>query len=160
MEISSQQEEKSVKFDDQAWSDSTPSTTTREHEQVSFSDEYYVRSYTCNFCKKGFSNAQALGGHMNIHRRDRAKLRQSSITDNSSCNDRDSMQSDTSITKTRSQLYENNETKDDIEVGKKKALALFVDSSLGKQGSSNSRVSRDDSGVDLELRLGRSRIEI
>ena len=36
-----------------------------------------ARPYTCNFCQKGFSNAQALGGHMNIHRRDRAKLRQS-----------------------------------------------------------------------------------
>ncbi|EEF29385.1 hypothetical protein RCOM_0233200 [Ricinus communis] len=35
-----------------------------------------VRSYTCSFCKKGFSNAQALGGHMNIHRKDRAKLRE------------------------------------------------------------------------------------
>lgn len=39
-----------------------------EHEQD--------RAYTCNFCKRGFSNAQALGGHMNIHRKDRAKLRQ------------------------------------------------------------------------------------
>ncbi|XP_027353276.1 zinc finger protein 10-like [Abrus precatorius] len=36
-----------------------------------------VKSYSCNFCKRGFSNAQALGGHMNIHRRDRAKLKQS-----------------------------------------------------------------------------------
>ncbi|OMO97269.1 hypothetical protein COLO4_14749 [Corchorus olitorius] len=36
------------------------------------------KSYTCSFCQKGFSNAQALGGHMNIHRRDRAKLRESS----------------------------------------------------------------------------------
>ncbi|GLT37502.1 hypothetical protein SLA2020_118150 [Shorea laevis] len=34
------------------------------------------RSYSCSFCQKGFSNAQALGGHMNIHRRDRAKLRE------------------------------------------------------------------------------------
>ncbi|CAL1411160.1 unnamed protein product [Linum trigynum] len=31
------------------------------------------RSYECSFCKRGFTNAQALGGHMNIHRRDRAK---------------------------------------------------------------------------------------
>ncbi|CAL1396457.1 unnamed protein product [Linum trigynum] len=30
------------------------------------------RSYECSFCKRGFTNAQALGGHMNIHRRDRA----------------------------------------------------------------------------------------
>ena len=37
-----------------------------------------VKSYSCSFCKRGFSNAQALGGHMNIHRRDRAKLKQSS----------------------------------------------------------------------------------
>ncbi|KAK7292922.1 hypothetical protein RJT34_15781 [Clitoria ternatea] len=36
-----------------------------------------VRSYSCAFCRRGFSNAQALGGHMNIHRRDRAKLKQS-----------------------------------------------------------------------------------
>ncbi|XP_021289934.1 transcriptional regulator TAC1-like [Herrania umbratica] len=37
-----------------------------------------AKSYTCSFCKKGFSSAQALGGHMNIHRKDRAKLRESS----------------------------------------------------------------------------------
>ncbi|CAM0957334.1 unnamed protein product [Alopecurus aequalis] len=29
--------------------------------------------YECVFCKCGFTTAQALGGHMNIHRRDRAK---------------------------------------------------------------------------------------
>ncbi|KEH30185.1 putative transcription factor C2H2 family [Medicago truncatula] len=38
------------------------------------------RSYECNFCKRGFSNAQALGGHMNIHRKDKAKLKQQSST--------------------------------------------------------------------------------
>ncbi|PIN04044.1 hypothetical protein CDL12_23428 [Handroanthus impetiginosus] len=31
------------------------------------------RSYECGFCKRGFNTAQALGGHMNIHRRDRAR---------------------------------------------------------------------------------------
>ncbi|KAK1379888.1 transcriptional regulator SUPERMAN-like [Heracleum sosnowskyi] len=31
------------------------------------------RSYECNFCKRGFTNAQALGGHMNIHRKEKAK---------------------------------------------------------------------------------------
>ncbi|KAL4590361.1 hypothetical protein LXL04_003290 [Taraxacum kok-saghyz] len=34
------------------------------------------RSYTCTFCKREFRSAQALGGHMNVHRRDRARLRQ------------------------------------------------------------------------------------
>ncbi|XP_074315722.1 uncharacterized protein LOC141651931 [Silene latifolia] len=32
------------------------------------------RSYTCSFCKRDFRSAQALGGHMNVHRRDRAHL--------------------------------------------------------------------------------------
>ncbi|ESW34513.1 hypothetical protein PHAVU_001G158800 [Phaseolus vulgaris] len=30
------------------------------------------RSYECIFCKRGFTTAQALGGHMNIHRKERA----------------------------------------------------------------------------------------
>lgn len=34
------------------------------------------RSYTCTFCKREFRSAQALGGHMNVHRRDRARLKQ------------------------------------------------------------------------------------
>ncbi|XP_055831121.1 zinc finger protein 10-like [Solanum dulcamara] len=38
--------------------------------------EYYNmggvgRSYECVFCKGGFNTAQALGGHMNIHRKDK-----------------------------------------------------------------------------------------
>ncbi|XP_050211823.1 probable transcriptional regulator RABBIT EARS [Mercurialis annua] len=40
------------------------------------------RSYSCSFCKREFRSAQALGGHMNIHRRDRARLKQSLITHN------------------------------------------------------------------------------
>ncbi|OWM63195.1 transcriptional regulator SUPERMAN-like [Punica granatum] len=36
------------------------------------------RSYSCGFCKREFRSAQALGGHMNVHRRDRARLRQRS----------------------------------------------------------------------------------
>ncbi|XP_039048066.1 transcriptional regulator SUPERMAN-like isoform X2 [Hibiscus syriacus] len=37
------------------------------------------RSYECVFCRRGFTTAQALGGHMNIHRKDRAKSRPSSV---------------------------------------------------------------------------------
>ncbi|KAI4304003.1 hypothetical protein MLD38_039575 [Melastoma candidum] len=32
------------------------------------------RFYECIFCKRGFTNAQALGGHMNIHRKDRRRI--------------------------------------------------------------------------------------
>ncbi|CAA7052236.1 unnamed protein product [Microthlaspi erraticum] len=35
------------------------------------------RSYMCSFCRREFRSAQALGGHMNVHRRDRARLKQS-----------------------------------------------------------------------------------
>ncbi|KAJ4719970.1 putative Transcriptional regulator SUPERMAN [Melia azedarach] len=35
------------------------------------------RSYSCSFCRREFKSAQALGGHMNVHRRDRARLKQS-----------------------------------------------------------------------------------
>ncbi|GJR79246.1 zinc finger protein 10-like protein [Tanacetum coccineum] len=34
------------------------------------------RSYTCSFCRREFRSAQALGGHMNVHRREKAKLKQ------------------------------------------------------------------------------------
>ncbi|KAI4324456.1 hypothetical protein MLD38_029945 [Melastoma candidum] len=35
------------------------------------------RSYSCSFCRREFRSAQALGGHMNVHRRDRARFNQS-----------------------------------------------------------------------------------
>ncbi|XP_077240279.1 transcriptional regulator SUPERMAN-like [Tasmannia lanceolata] len=44
------------------------------------------RSYTCSFCKREFRSAQALGGHMNVHRRDRARLNQSPPRDGQSSN--------------------------------------------------------------------------
>ncbi|KAA3463221.1 transcriptional regulator SUPERMAN-like [Gossypium australe] len=34
------------------------------------------RSCTCSFCTREFNSAQALGGHMNVQRRDRARLHQ------------------------------------------------------------------------------------
>ncbi|PIN02156.1 hypothetical protein CDL12_25333 [Handroanthus impetiginosus] len=47
-----------------------------ENDQKSNEDSSGVgRSYECNFCKRGFTNAQALGGHMNIHRKDKAKVK-------------------------------------------------------------------------------------
>ncbi|XP_019188307.1 PREDICTED: transcriptional regulator TAC1-like [Ipomoea nil] len=44
------------------------------------------RSYDCVFCKRGFNTAQALGGHMNVHRKnkDRPAARHSSDQQNSS----------------------------------------------------------------------------
>ncbi|GAA0186290.1 hypothetical protein LIER_33578 [Lithospermum erythrorhizon] len=44
-----------------------------QQEKSSEEEARMGRSYDCNFCKRGFTNAQALGGHMNIHRKDKAK---------------------------------------------------------------------------------------
>ncbi|KAK2972319.1 hypothetical protein RJ640_014377 [Escallonia rubra] len=54
------------------------SSTERSEQLIWSSEEPIIRSYTCTFCQKGFSNAQALGGHMNIHRKDRARLKETS----------------------------------------------------------------------------------
>ncbi|XP_010554904.1 PREDICTED: probable transcriptional regulator RABBIT EARS [Tarenaya hassleriana] len=39
------------------------------------------RTYTCSFCVREFRSAQALGGHMNVHRRDRARLKHNQDSD-------------------------------------------------------------------------------
>ncbi|XP_023534298.1 transcriptional regulator SUPERMAN-like [Cucurbita pepo subsp. pepo] len=48
-------------------------------KQETFSSDQFLhwpaRKYTCNFCRREFKSAQALGGHMNVHRRDRGRLR-------------------------------------------------------------------------------------
>ncbi|CAI9779062.1 unnamed protein product [Fraxinus pennsylvanica] len=60
-----------------------PSTSLQNSSQIIWVDDeqlglqgHAVKSYRCTFCKRGFSSAQALGGHMNIHRKDRAKLKE------------------------------------------------------------------------------------
>ncbi|KAI3989864.1 hypothetical protein MKX01_040834 [Papaver californicum] len=68
-----------------------PTTTTEPSwEEQAFAEDsaglllggcvWPPRSYSCNFCSREFRSAQALGGHMNVHRRDRARLKQSSPT--------------------------------------------------------------------------------
>ncbi|KAF9675395.1 hypothetical protein SADUNF_Sadunf09G0027900 [Salix dunnii] len=57
--------------------DDQPSQEIPNHEQEQGTSQA-TSSYECTFCKRGFSNAQALGGHMNIHRKDKAKLKHSS----------------------------------------------------------------------------------
>ncbi|XP_015887958.3 transcriptional regulator SUPERMAN [Ziziphus jujuba] len=54
----------------QGSSDSTSSEENEYRSEKQVKD--LKRCYECTFCKRGFTNAQALGGHMNIHRKDRA----------------------------------------------------------------------------------------
>ncbi|XP_019190712.1 PREDICTED: uncharacterized protein LOC109185185 [Ipomoea nil] len=43
------------------------------------------RSYPCTFCRREFRSAQALGGHMNVHRRERARLQLPTTTSAGLC---------------------------------------------------------------------------
>ncbi|KAG6776424.1 hypothetical protein POTOM_019933 [Populus tomentosa] len=65
------------------------SSSDDEITERSYQDTGTGRSYECVFCKRGFTTAQALGGHMNIHRKDRAKSRPSSVPSFSSKADED-----------------------------------------------------------------------
>lgn len=56
------------------WSYGDYDTYQQDHEYL-LGFSWPPRSYTCSFCKREFRSAQALGGHMNVHRRDRARLR-------------------------------------------------------------------------------------
>ncbi|KAF1880156.1 hypothetical protein Lal_00022285 [Lupinus albus] len=56
---------------------SETSTEETDHQKEDLDDSTCSkRSYDCTFCKRGFTNAQALGGHMNIHRKEKAKAKQ------------------------------------------------------------------------------------
>ncbi|KAG6593852.1 Transcriptional regulator TAC1, partial [Cucurbita argyrosperma subsp. argyrosperma] len=62
-------------MDSEKLGSSSESSSEEQSDRVNEddSDSFGVkRSYGCIFCKRGFTNAQALGGHMNIHRKDRA----------------------------------------------------------------------------------------
>ncbi|CAF2267793.1 hypothetical protein BRARA_D00509 [Brassica rapa] len=123
-------------------------------DRRSYSWSGQARPYICDFCERGFSNAQALGGHMNIHRKDRAKLRQANLKED----DRE----DSTCTTSRNRLEQ-----DLIE------LPFFVDtvSSSTKQDKNTSgdylrdeeekkmrmlqkALSQSAEVIDLELRLG------
>ncbi|XP_073287079.1 uncharacterized protein [Primulina huaijiensis] len=63
--------------------DLDPSNIKNSDQRITRADVRYFakdlgheKEYKCTFCKRGFSNAQALGGHMNVHRKDRARLKE------------------------------------------------------------------------------------
>ncbi|GAB4834728.1 transcriptional regulator [Ancistrocladus abbreviatus] len=53
--------------DDSSWE---PLVRGFEEDTRVFMPTWPPRSYSCNFCRREFRLAQALGGHMNVHRRD------------------------------------------------------------------------------------------
>ncbi|XP_061353996.1 transcriptional regulator TAC1-like [Gastrolobium bilobum] len=68
---------------EESYSKSSSEETDRSSEQNN-DDTGTGRSYECIFCKRGFNTAQALGGHMNIHRKDRVNKTKPSFPPSSS----------------------------------------------------------------------------
>ncbi|KAF8029301.1 hypothetical protein BT93_E1858 [Corymbia citriodora subsp. variegata] len=120
-------------------------------------DQGPVKSYTCAFCKRGFSNAQALGGHMNIHRRDRAKLRESmeesalslGVVPSKNAAATESHEDEKSGNRTPPKGPRTMSVED-------QACARATDDGV-EQGRMQSSPSSDRIELDLELRLGHER---
>ncbi|XP_059625187.1 transcriptional regulator SUPERMAN-like [Cornus florida] len=79
MESSAGNREESMNWSDQEVDDEQEN----EFKDGEIGSSAAGKSYDCIFCRRGFTNAQALGGHMNIHRKDRAK--NNNIVTPSSC---------------------------------------------------------------------------
>ncbi|KAG2245857.1 hypothetical protein Bca4012_069095 [Brassica carinata] len=142
-------------------------------------DNSMSRSYLCSFCVRGFSNAQALGGHMNIHRRDRANLRQKLMEDSKDDVVGESDSSDVvslNLNEKQEQdslACEDDDQDQDVEKDRSpvQKLGFWVqerklDSNdegkvmeAGIDGSSWSTHHLEAEGLDLELRLGQRTME-
>lgn len=125
-----------------------------------------AKNYACNFCRREFKSAQALGGHMNVHRRDRARLRllPSWVPENSCPNPNFYSPHPTFFSSTSSSgpqthqdhrlCFTNQKHHDEdqeVQVVKKKIKKSLVNLEL-KMGIHHLEGSNED-GLDLELRL-------
>ncbi|KAK9062957.1 hypothetical protein SSX86_016827 [Deinandra increscens subsp. villosa] len=129
------------------------------------------RSYFCNFCRREFRSAQALGGHMNVHRREKAKFKQTALQNHdlkeSVCEDSLSVFLPTRVSSGpalgQESLDSSSDTKSCVydgigDVEANLGLGFDLDSCWNKGGGK--RRKRNDhvtplimGGLDLELRL-------
>ncbi|QHO27434.1 Putative transcriptional regulator RABBIT EARS [Arachis hypogaea] len=107
------------------------------------------RSYTCNFCHRHFTSAQALGGHMNVHRRDRARLKQSSSSLGED-NQQNAITGSYSSSIKRGQQKNNFEEDEDTVISSCKKLRTTTTIFCLKPCSNDNGIE----DLDLELRLG------
>lgn len=130
------------------------SSTSREAWSYYSFTAWPPRSYPCSFCKREFRSAQALGGHMNVHRRDRARLRHGSppppppppVTLLPNLNYPPPPQYPPDGSKKRSWPTDDD---DHVSLG----LALLT-STCTATAPAAAPPGEDDHGLDLELRLG------
>ncbi|KAL1195872.1 Transcriptional regulator TAC1 [Cardamine amara subsp. amara] len=114
-----------------------------------------ARPYICDFCERGFSNAQALGGHMNIHRKDRAKLRQANLKEE----DIEEAISTTSRNRFDQDLIELPFFVDTVGPTTTKQEDDKIENCLGDEEENKMKIlqkalSQSAEFIDLELRLG------
>ncbi|XP_047322141.1 zinc finger protein 2-like [Impatiens glandulifera] len=120
-----------------------------------------VRSYECNFCKRGFTNAQALGGHMNIHRKEKVKAKKTDDQYSFNRNNiiqRDYMNTHNQVSAVNHHMNHSFKQQDQPVGRNPPELPGF---SEGHSGSNLSLrigppLEEDGDDVDLELRLGHS----
>ncbi|WMV47345.1 hypothetical protein MTR67_040730 [Solanum verrucosum] len=125
------------------------------HEEVELQPKHQEngigRSYECVFCKRGFNTAQALGGHMNIHRKDRIKITRPSQTNRPYL----TYFSGNTSTATKGPFVMNGPDSGS-EDNRPQCLNLFGDDwrilQFGENMEKNKGILEDD--LDLELRLG------
>uniref|UniRef100_A0A6N2L279 C2H2-type domain-containing protein n=1 Tax=Salix viminalis TaxID=40686 RepID=A0A6N2L279_SALVM len=134
--------------------DDQPSRENPDHEQEQEQGtSQATSSYECSFCKRGFSNAQALGGHMNIHRKDKAKLKNSS--DNEARQSSDTTKINPSFSPAVPSLMESMAGRDESSI-----KWPFIGDKAGSDDHDETKRDRaqksnlsSSSGIDLELRL-------
>ncbi|CAM0947071.1 unnamed protein product [Alopecurus aequalis] len=121
-------------------------------------------SYTCGYCKRDFRSAQALGGHMNVHRRERARLRHyyscapihRVLPNLNFAPPQYYCTSDTTTTTTPRAVYSffSTAAADTATSTAVKDDAVEVNFDLGVAGGFGDGGGGGDGGLDLELRLG------
>ncbi|QCD97721.1 transcriptional regulator TAC1-like [Vigna unguiculata] len=124
-----------------------------QHQQTTHHDLVGTgRSYECIFCKRGFTTAQALGGHMNIHRKQRANNNNTNIKPSTSSNkvDADLLQHPTqstalTVTPSHAQLFLQDWRTTNF---------TFYSNPLSFHEIKNKLEDTQENGLDLELRLG------
>ncbi|WOL04767.1 hypothetical protein Cni_G13489 [Canna indica] len=135
-----------------------------------------ARSFDCTFCKRGFSNAQALGGHMNMHRKDKAKLKQPSwgcqfpfdVSENNAAGAVISYSSPVVVNTKRPRQVYGSQAESSVcipvswpcRISAEEELPLFGERASwgGDEEEIKMGHGEEEAELDLELRLGRSEI--
>ncbi|GMH19963.1 hypothetical protein Nepgr_021804 [Nepenthes gracilis] len=128
-------------------------------EEISNDKEGTGRSFDCNFCKRGFTNAQALGGHMNIHRRDKLPKSRNPSDISHKLDDLSNTSNHYFAPPLPHYQYPGSHYQrygyyaDDL--GALLSLRVGSSSRIDDHGEGKEKVKNDDA-LDLELRLGRN----